>query len=98
MKKIEAENLNVMARSFCSKKNEMSGLVCTESDDVLLSEQQKFHEFHMKFFESQQHLKIRIGFALTERCREMRQRIEATEVCKLFECHAIHFQLEEIMT
>lgn len=87
-----------MARSFCSKKNEMSGLVCTESDDVLLSEQQKFHEFHMKFFESQQHLKIRIGFALTERCREMRQRIEATEVCKLFECHAIHFQLEEIMT
>lgn len=76
----------------------MSGLFCTESDDVLLSEQQKFHEFHMKFFEWQQHLKIRIGFALTERCREMRQRIEATEVCKLFECHAIHFQLEEIMT
>ena len=43
----------------------------------------------MKFLEWQQHLKLRLGFALTERCREMRERIEATEVSKLFECHTI---------
>ncbi len=61
----------------------------------------KFHEFHMKFLEWQQHLKLRLGFALTERCREMRERIEATEVSKLFECHTIldnYFHWAEIMT